>query len=223
MKINLLLNALLKCLLGFAAMLLLLFWPAGTLAYANGWLFVCLMFIPMLLTGLYLWLKCPELLEKRLHTQESEPEQKTVILWSALMFIASFLLAGFDHRFGWTRVPRVVVIIAAVIFVVAYGLYIEVMRENAYLSRTVEVQEGQKVIDTGLYGLVRHPMYFSVLLLFIAMPLVLGSWISLLAMLPLPLALAKRIKNEEAVLRKGLTGYTDYCQRVKYRMLPFVW
>ncbi|MEG0489881.1 MAG: isoprenylcysteine carboxylmethyltransferase family protein [Hydrogenoanaerobacterium sp.] len=223
MSIKLLLQALLKFVLGLVSFFLLLFLPAGTLNYWNGWLLMGLLFVPMLLLGIFLWVKQPELLEKRLHTKEGEAAQKSVIAWSALMFIASFLSAGLDFRYQWTHIPRSIALIAAVVFLVAYALYVEVMRENAYLSRTVEVQENQRVIDTGLYGVVRHPMYFSVLLLFFSMPLVLQSWISLLCMLSLPIILAKRIQNEEEVLKNGLAGYGDYMQRVKFRLIPFVW
>ncbi|MEG2930079.1 MAG: methyltransferase, partial [Oscillospiraceae bacterium] len=179
MSIKLLLQALVKFVLGLVAFFLLLFLPAGTLHYWNGWLLMGLLFVPMLLLGVFLWVKQPELLKKRLHAKEGEAAQKSVIAWSALMFVASFLSAGLDFRYQWTHVPPAVAMIAAVVFLVAYALYGEVMRENAYLSRTVEVQENQQVIDTGLYGVVRHPMYFSVLLLFFAMPLVLQSWLSL--------------------------------------------
>ncbi|MEG1683687.1 MAG: isoprenylcysteine carboxylmethyltransferase family protein [Oscillospiraceae bacterium] len=223
MSINLLLRALLKFALGLAAFFFLLFLPAGTLCYRNGWLLIGLLFVPMLLLGAFLWVKHPQLLEKRLHAKEGEAAQKSVIAWSAIILVASFLSAGLDFRYQWTRIPHSVALIAAVVFLVAYALYAEVMRENAYLSRTVEVQKNQQVIDTGLYGIVRHPMYFSVLLLFFSMPLVLQSWISLLCMLPLPIILAKRIKNEEEVLKNGLAGYGDYMQRVKFRLIPFIW
>lgn len=223
MPIKLLLQALVKFVLGLAAFFLLLFLPAGTLHYWNGWLLMGLLFVPMLLLGVFLWVKQPELLKKRLHAKEGEAAQKSVIVWSALTFMASFLSAGLDFRYQWTHVPRAAAMIAAVVFLVAYALYGEVMRENAYLSRTVEVQENQQVIDTGLYGVVRHPMYFSVLLLFFAMPLVLQSWLSLLCMLPLPMILAKRIQNEEKVLKNGLAGYGDYMQRVKFRLIPLIW
>ena len=220
---KLLIRALIKLLCGAAAIVLLLFLPAGTFRYPGGLLFCALLFIPMLIVGAVLLIKDPALLEKRLNSREREQAQKLVILVSALEFIGCFVAAGLDFRFGWTRVPTVIVIIASVLFFAAYLLYAEVMRENAYLSRTVEVQEGQKVVSTGLYGVVRHPMYSATLLLFCMMPLVLGSWVALIFMVPLPFILAKRIRNEEQVLRAGLDGYDEYTKKVRYRMLPFLW
>lgn len=220
---NLILSAITKYISGLILVMLMLFLPAGTFNYWNGWLFIGLLFIPMLLLGIVLLIKNPQLLEKRLKNKETESEQKTVIGISLLMFLSGFVLSALDFRFGWTKVPRIVVIIAAIVLVVAYALYAEVMRENVYLSRTVEIQEEQKVIDTGLYGVVRHPMYFATILLFLSIPIVLGSWIGFVIFLIYPFLLVKRIKNEEAVLEAGLKGYTEYKQKVKYRMIPFVW
>ena len=202
---------------------LLLFLPAGTFSYWQAWLLIGILFVPMFLAGLVMMKKSPELLRKRLNLKEEQAEQKTVILLSGLMFLAAFLLAGLSRRFGWFLLPDAVSAAAAAVFLLAYALYAEVLRENAYLSRTVEVQENQKVIDTGLYGIVRHPMYMSTLLLFLAMPLVLGSALSFVVTLAYIPIIAKRIKNEEQVLEEGLDGYTEYKQRVRYKVIPFVW
>lgn len=220
---KLLVNALLKFVSGFAAVGLLLFLPAGTLRYWNAWLFSALMFLPMLMVGILLFLKAPELLEKRLNTREQEGTQKAVVALSALIFCLGFVLAGLDFRFGWSHMPTWLVAAAAVLQLVSYGLYAEVMRENAYLSRTVEIQENQKVIDTGLYGVVRHPMYLAVTLLFLTIPLVLGSWPCFVLFLCTPALLVLRIRNEEQVLVRGLPGYTEYQQRVRWRLIPFIW
>lgn len=222
-KTKLIISALTKYIAGLLMVGLMLFLPAGTLNYFNGWLFIALLFVPMLLLGVVLLVKSPELLEKRLRSKESESDQKKVIGASLIMFLAGFILSALDYRFGWTHVPFVVVMVAAVILLVSYGLYAEVMRENVYLSRTVEVQEEQKVIDTGLYGVVRNPMYFSTVLLFLAIPVVLGSWIGFLIFCIYPFLLVKRIKNEEMVLEEGLAGYKEYKEKVRYRMIPFVW
>lgn len=222
-KTKLIISALTKYIAGLLMVGLMLFLPAGTLNYFNGWLFIGLLFVPMLLLGVVLLVKSPELLEKRLRSKESESDQKKVIGASLIMFLAGFILSALDYRFGWTHVPFVVVMVAAVILLVSYGLYAEVMRENVYLSRTVEVQEEQKVIDTGLYGVVRHPMYFSTVLLFLAIPVVLGSWIGFLIFCIYPFLLVKRIQNEEMVLEEGLSGYKEYKEKVRYRMIPFVW
>ncbi len=202
---------------------LLLFPAAGTWHYPNGWLLIGILFIPMLLMGIVMLIKSPELLRKRLQNKETQTAQKGVVALSGLMFLAGFLLAGLDFRFGWIVLPKAVSVIAAVIFLAGYAMYAEVLRENAYLSRTVEVQAHQKVIDTGLYGVVRHPMYAATLLMFLSMPLVLGSVISLIAFLVYPAVIAVRIRNEEQVLREGLAGYADYQKRVKYRLVPFIW
>ncbi len=202
---------------------LLLFLPAGSFAYWQGWLLMGILFVPMFAAGLVMMKKSPELLRKRLSAKEEQSEQKTVILLSGLMFLVAFVIAGLNYRFGWIVLPSWVSYAGAVIFLGAYALYAEVLRENAYLSRTVEVQENQKVIDTGLYGIVRHPMYMSTLLLFLAMPLVLGSVISFAVMLSYIPIIAKRIENEEKVLEEGLSGYREYKNRVRYRVIPFVW
>lgn len=220
---KLLVQALVKIISGMLLMGLVLFLPAGTWHYPGGWLFCGLLFVPMLVLGAVLLWKAPELLEKRLNTRETEKAQIAVVTAAALLFIAAFVAAGLDFRYGWTRVPTWLVIGAAVLQLLAYALYGEVMRENAYLSRTVEVQENQKVIDTGLYGIVRHPMYTATILLFLAMPLVLGSWISFGIMLLYPLIILLRIRNEEKVLEAGLEGYREYKQKVRYRLIPFIW
>ena len=220
---KLLVQALVKMISGILLMWLVLFLPAGTWHYPGGWLFCGLLFVPMLVLGAILLWKAPELLEKRLNTKETEKAQIAVVSAAALLFIAAFVAAGLDFRYGWTRVPTWLVIGAAVLQLLAYALYGEVMRENAYLSRTVEVQENQKVIDTGLYGIVRHPMYTATILLFLAMPLVLGSWISFGIMLLYPVIILLRIRNEEKVLEAGLEGYREYKQKVRYRLIPFIW
>lgn len=222
-KKKLLISALTKFLAGLILMGLVLFLPAGTWDFLNGWLFLALLFVPMLFLGVALFLKAPALLEKRLQSKEKENTQKGVVAASGLMFIGAFVLAGLDFRFGWTKVPMWLVMAAAVILLASYAMYAEVMRENAYLSRTVEVQENQKVIDTGLYGVIRHPMYTATIFLFLAIPLVLGSWISFIIMLLYPVAIIARIGNEEKVLEEGLQGYSEYKKKVKYRLLPFVW
>ena len=216
-------SAIAKFLLGVILVGLLIFLPAGTLAYANGWLFMSILFVPMFLAGLVMMAKSPELLKKRLNAKEKEREQSLVVKLSGLMFLVGFILAGLDFRYGWLPLPQAVSYVAAILFLIAYLLYAEVLRENAYLSRTIEVQEGQTVVDTGLYGIVRHPMYAVTLLLFLSMPLVLGSVISFVIFLAYPLLIAKRIKNEEQVLEAGLPGYKEYKQKVKYRMIPFIW
>lgn len=223
MNLKLLFQAIIKFAIGLLMVGILLFLPAGTIYYWNGWLFIGLLFIPMLILGAVLWLKAPELLEKRLNSKEKEKEQKYVVGLSLLMFLGGFIVSALDYRFGWTHVPVVLVIIASIILLVGYGLYAEVMRENAYLSRTVEVQKGQKVIDTGLYGIVRHPMYFAITLLFLAIPMVLGSYIGFIIFLFYPILLVKRIRNEEKILEEGLEGYIEYKKKVKYRMIPFIW
>lgn len=223
MDIKLIVQAVTRFLAGLLIVGLLLFLPAGTFAFWQAWLLIIILFVPMLLAGLVMMKKSPDLLRKRLNGKEEQAEQKTVILLSGLMFLAAFIAAGLNVRFGWIQLPGAVSFAAAVIFLFAYILYAEVMRENAYLSRTVEVQENQKVIDTGLYGIVRHPMYMSTLLLFLAMPLVLGSVISFAIMLAYIPIISKRIRNEEQVLEKGLEGYREYKQRVRYKVIPFVW
>lgn len=220
---SLMMQALLKAGSGIMLAGLLLFVPAGTLDYPGAWAFMALLFVPMLVFGTVLLVKSPELLKKRLNTREKERAQVIVILLSSLVFIAAFVLAGLDFRFGWTHVPMAVRVISAVLLLLAYALYMEVMRENAWLSRTVEVQQGQKVVDTGLYGIVRHPMYLATLLLFLASPLVLGSWVSFAVMLLTVPVLVLRIISEERVLAEGLEGYEAYREKVCYRLLPGIW
>ena len=216
-------QALAKGIGGLAVMVLLLFLPAGSWGYWQAWLFLGLLFVPMTCVAIWLLVREPELLAKRLSSKEQEKAQRQVVALSALMFVAGFLLAGFDQRYGWSEMPAWVVAIAAVVMVCGYGLYAEVMRENAFLSRTVEVQENQKVISTGLYGIVRHPMYAATLVLYLAMPIVLGSWVALIPFLAYPLIIARRIRNEEQVLEEGLAGYREYEQQVRYRLVPFIW
>lgn len=220
---KLLFNAAVKFIVGLAIVGALLFIPAGTFNYPNAWLFMALLFIPMIILGLVLYFKAPELLKKRMNSTEKESEQKHIVSLSALLFLAGFIVCALDFRFGWTRLPFWITIAASVLLLISYGLYCEVMRENAYLSRTVEVQENQKVIDTGLYGIVRHPMYFAATLLFLSFPLVLGSGVGFVVFLFQPFVLVRRIKNEEAVLEKGLEGYAEYKKKVKYRLIPFIW
>lgn len=216
-------QAMIKFFGGAALLGALLFVPAGTLAWGQGWLLMGLLFVPMFIAGLVMMKKNPALLRKRLNAKEEQAEQKMVIALSGAMFLAAFILAGLNFRFGWIPLPAWVSWAAAVLFLLAYGLYAEALRENAYLSRTIEVQENQRVIDTGLYGVVRHPMYMATLILFLMMPLVLGSAISFavtLAYLPI---IAKRIRNEERVLEQGLAGYAEYKRRVRYKVIPFLW
>ena len=220
---KLLTNALLKFLSGILVTALVLFLPAGTWQYPGGWRFCALLFLPMLVLGGVLYWKAPELLQKRLNTKETDKAQMGVVAAAGVLFVAAFAAAGLDFRFGWTRVPGWLVWAASLLQLAAYGLYAEVLRENAYLSRTVEVQENQKVIDTGLYGIVRHPMYTATILLTLAIPLVLGSWISFLLMLPYPAIIVFRIRGEERLLEAELEGYIDYKQRVHYRLIPFLW
>ena len=220
---KLLINGLVKFSLGLLMVGLLIFLPAGSLHYAYGWLFMGLLFIPMLIAGIVMLAKSPELLKRRLDAKEKQAAQKGVLALSGLMFIAGFVVAGLDHRFGWSRMPLWVVITASALFLLAYGLYAEVLRENAYLSRTVKVEEGQTVVDTGLYGLVRHPMYMATILLFLAMPLVLGSWYAMIAFAFYPAIIIVRLNNEEELLTRELTGYAEYKKKVKYRIIPFIW
>ena len=223
MTLKLFISAILKFSLGAVLVGLLIFLPAGTFAYFNGWLFMGILFVPMFLAGLVMMAKNPKLLESRLDAKEKETEQSLVVKLSGLMFLAGFIVAGLGVRYGWYTLPKPVVIVSAVVFLIAYILYAEVLRENTYLSRTIEVQEGQKVIDTGLYGIVRHPMYSVTLLLFLSMPLVLGSIYSFVIFLAYPFIIAKRIKHEEKFLERELNGYTEYKQKVKYRLIPFIW
>lgn len=216
-------TALGKFVAGVVIIGLLLFAPAGTLAWWQGWLFMGILFVPMFVAGLVMMSKAPDLLRKRLDAKEEESEQRTVLALSALMFVAAFVVAGLGIRFGWIELPSWVTWVGVVIFLVSYALYAEVMRENAYLSRTIEVQEGQHVVDTGMYGIVRHPMYSVTLFLFLSMPLVLGSPFSFIIMLFYLPIIIKRIRNEEEVLAAGLEGYEEYMTRVKWRLVPHVW
>jgi protein-S-isoprenylcysteine O-methyltransferase Ste14 len=216
-------SAITKFTAGVILLALLLFLPAGTVHYPGGWLLMGILFIPMFLAGIVMLVKSPNLLNSRLNAKEKQREQDLVVKFSGLMFLAGFVVAGLGVRFGWYRLPTAVVIIAAALFLLAYLLYAFVLRENAYLSRTIQVQENQTVVDTGLYGIVRHPMYSATLLLFLSMPLVLGSLYSFLIFLAYPFIIAKRIKHEEAFLEENLDGYRAYKQKVKYRLIPFVW
>lgn len=220
---KLLLSAITKMIFGISLIGAMLFLPAWTFNYFGAWLFIGVLFVPMLLTGLVLYIKAPDLLKKRLDFKEKEKTQGGVIALSGLMFPVAFVLSALDFRFAWSRVPMWVTVASAAIFVVGYALYVEVLRENAYLARTVEVQEGQKVISTGLYGVVRHPMYFATLLMFLPMPLILQSFWGLIPMALYPILIAVRIINEEKVLCEGLDGYQDYKTKVKYRLIPFIW
>ncbi len=223
MTLKLFIQATLKFTLGVALVGILIFLPAGTLNYLNGWIFMGILFVPMFVAGIVMMFVNPELLKKRLNAKEEQKEQDTVVKLSGLMFIAGFVVAGLGKRFGWYMLPISAVIVFAAVFLVAYIFYAEVLRENTYLSRTIEVQENQKVIDTGLYGIVRHPMYSVTLLLFLSMPLVLGSLYAFVIFLAYPFIIAKRIKNEENLLKKELAGYTEYTEKVKYRIIPFIW
>ncbi len=223
MTAKLFIQAITKFILGVVLVGLLIFLPAGTFSFMNGWLFMAIMFIPMLIAGVLMMFKNPELLKKRLGAKETQKEQILVIKLSAIMFFVGFIVAGLEFRFGWNTLPNGITIGAALIFLAAYILYAEVLRENIYLSRTVGLQENQIVIDTGLYGIVRHPMYSATLLLFLSTPIVLGSLYSFLVFLLYPFIIAMRIKNEEKFLKKELDGYAKYMQKVKYRLIPYVW
>ncbi len=223
MNYKLLAQAIIKFILGLVIVSALIFIPAGTLKYAGGLIFVGVLFIPMFIVGLILMFRNPELLRKRLDAKEKEDEQKSVILLSGIMFVSGFVIAGFNFRFGWLILPDWVMIIGTVLFILSYIMYGEVLRENTYLSRTIEVQENQKVIDTGLYGIVRHPMYSATIILFLSIPLILGSILSFIIFLMYPIIITKRIANEEQVLEEGLDGYSEYKQKVKYRIIPFIW
>ncbi len=223
MSVKLFFSAIFKFLLGVVLVGALIFLPAGTILYFNGLLFMGILFVPMFLAGIVMIIKNPMLLESRLDAKEKEKEQGLVVKLSGLMFLAGFIVAGLGFRFGWYTLPIGVSIGGAVVFLVAYILYAEVLRENTYLSRTIKVQEGQKVVDTGLYGIVRHPMYSATLLLFLSMPIVLGSLYSLIIFLAYPFIIAKRIKGEEELLERELEGYSDYKKKVKYRLIPFIW
>ena len=220
---KLLFSALIKVTLGILLVGALIFLPAGTLAFAKGWLLMGLLFIPMLIAGFVMLFKAPKLLARRLDAKEKQGDQKLVVAMSGLMFVAGFVVAGLDYRFSWSRMPMAVTVASSVLFLVAYGLYAEVLRENAYLSRTVKVEEGQTVISTGLYGIIRHPMYAATILLFIMMPLVLGSWYAAIIFLAYPVLIVIRLSGEEKLLLKELPGYGQYREKVKYRIIPFIW
>ena len=223
MSAKLIFQAVLKYTVGLVVVGALLFIPAGTFAFTRAWVFLALLFVPMLAAGIVMTVKSPALLKKRLDAKEEQTEQKALVAFSALMFTAAFVCAGLDFRFGWIALPTWTCVAASVVFAAAYALYAEVLRENEYLSRTVGVQEDQKVIDTGLYGVVRHPMYMSTVFLFLSMPIVLGSVVSFGIMLFYIPIIVMRIRNEERVLEAGLRGYAEYKKRVKYRLIPFVW
>lgn len=223
MTMKIFIEAITKFFLGVVLVSLLIFLPAGTLSFLNGWLFIGILFIPMFLAGIVMMFKNPKLLKKRLDAKEKGKEQSLVVKLSGLMFIAGFIVAGLGYRFHWYIVPNIVSILASIIFILAYILYAEVLRENTYLSRTIKVEENQKVIATGLYGIVRHPMYSVTLLLFLSIPIILGSIYSLIIFLAYPFIIAKRIKHEEELLENELQGYKDYKKKVKYRLIPFVW
>ncbi len=220
---QLFLQAVTKFFLGMILVGLLIFLPAGTIFFLNGWLLLGILLVPMLFAGVVMMLKNPELLKKRLKVKEEQKEQKIVVALSGVIFSIGFILAGFTFRFNWYMLPKGVVLVSSVIFLVAYLLYAEVLRENQYISRTIEVSDGQKVIDTGLYGIVRHPMYSVTLFLFLSMPLILGSIYSFFVFLGYPFIIVKRIKNEERFLESNLYGYCEYKKKVKYRLIPFIW
>ena len=223
MSVKMFFEAIIKFLLGVVLIGLLIFFPAGTLNYLNGWIFMGILFIPMLIAGIVMMIKNPKLLAARLNAKEKQKEQGIIIKLSGLMFIVGFILAGLDYRYKWLAMPQLVTYIACVLFLLAYLMWAEVLRENTYLSRTIEVQEGQKVIDKGLYGIVRHPMYTATIILFLSMPLILGSIIAFGIMLIYPVLIGFRAVNEEKVLIKELEGYEEYTKKVKYRFIPFIW
>ena len=223
MNKHLLIQALVKILAGIALVGSMVFLPAGSFAYWQGWLLMGVLFVPMFIAGIFMLVKNPELLRKRLNAKEKESQQKTVVALSGLLFIISFVTAGLNWRFDWCMLPDWAVWTAASLFILSYILYAEVLRENVYLSRTIEIQDGQKVIDTGLYGIVRHPMYMATVIMFLSMPLVMGSPISFIIMLGYLPVIAMRIRNEEKVLEAGLDGYKEYKTHVKYKVIPFIW
>ncbi len=223
MKNGLLKEAIIKYLAGVILLAALLFVPAGTLNWKEGWLLMAVLFIPMLIAGLIMYLKAPDLLRSRLNAKEKQKEQKDVIGFSGLMFLAAFIIAGLNYRFRWVFLPPIVVVITTVVFLLSYLMFGEVLRENAYLSRTIEVQQGQKVVDTGLYGIIRHPMYTATIFLFLSMPLILNSPISFAVMLLYIPLIVKRIRNEEEVLKTELEGYQQYKQKIRYRLIPGIW
>lgn len=223
MNLDLTIQALKKFILGLILISILLFLPAGTLSYPNAWLFIGLLFVPMFIAGILLMIKSPDLLKRRLNSKENESEQKLLVIISGLMFISGFVISGLNYHYNWSKLPDEIVIIASIIFLLAYLMYAEVLRENQYLARTVTVENNQKVIDTGLYGIVRHPMYTSTILLFLTIPLILGSIYSFLIFLIYPIIIIFRIKNEEKLLEQELTGYRQYKQKVKYKIFPLIY
>ena len=223
MDIKLLFQAISKYILGLLLVFGLVFIPAGSFSFWNGWLFIGLLFIPMFIVGIILFIKNPTLLKSRLDAKEKENDQKMVVLISGIMFLTGFIIAGLNYRFNWIILPNIVIIISSALFVISYIIYGEVLRENSYLLRNIEVKEGQKVVDTGLYSIIRHPMYAATIILFLTIPLILGSIISFIIFLIYPVVIMKRIKNEEEVLERELVGYKEYKKKVKYRLLPYVW
>ena len=220
---KLLFSALAKLIVGLAIIATLLFAPAGTFAFPGAWHLIALLFIPMLIIGIIFYIWAPSTLERRMRAKEERSKQKGVVALSGLLFLACFILAGLDFRFGWSEIPSWVTWTASSVFVLSYGMYAEVMRENEWLSRSIEVMEGQKVVSTGLYGIVRHPMYTATILMFLAMPLVIGSWWAFLVMLPYVIAIVTRIKDEEILLTKELEGYQEYKEKVRWRLIPYIW
>ncbi len=223
MNIKLFFEAIIKFISGVVLVGLLIFLPAGTFSFVNGWIFMGVLFVPIFIAGIVMMLKKPDLLKKRLDAKEKEKDQSIVVKLSGFMFLAGFIVAGLGFRFNWYTLPLEISIGGAIVFILAYSLYAEVLRENTYLSRTIEVQENQKVIDTGLYGIIRHPMYSATLLLFLSIPLILGSVFSFIIFLIYPFIIAKRIKGEEELLERELQGYKEYKEKVKYRLIPFIW
>lgn len=223
MSVKLFFDAIIKITLGIILIGLLLFLPAGTFNYWNAWLFVGLLFVPMFVAGIVMMIKSPDLLRRRLDIKEKQSEQKAVVTISGLMFLVGFIIASLNYRYDWIQMNNVFIIVGAIIFVLSYIVYAEVLRENAYLLRTIKVEDDQKLIDTGLYGIVRHPMYIATIFLFLSMPLILGSWISFFIFLIYPVLIVIRIINEEKVLEKDLKGYKEYKKKVKYRLIPFIW
>ncbi len=223
MTFKLFIQAIFKMFLGIILLGILIFFPAGTLYFKNGWLLIAFLFVPMFFAGIFMMIYNPSLLKNRLDAKEEQKEQKEVVILSGIMFIFGFIIAGFDFRFGFSNLPKAIIFTALILFCFAYIMYAEVIRENTYLSRTIKVQENQKVIDTGLYRIVRHPMYTATIFLFLAMPLILGSFFAFLIFLAYPFIIAKRIKYEEEFLKKELCGYKEYTQKVKYRLIPFIW
>ena len=216
-------DAITKILAGIIILGLLIFLPAGTFFYSAGWILMTVLFVPMIIAGIIMMLKCPDVLARRLDAKEQQKEQGAVINISAFMFVSGFITAGLDFRFGWSRLPEAITVIAVIIFIISYILYGEVIRENRYLSRTIKVEEGQRVADKGLYAIIRHPMYLSTIFLFLSMPLILGSIYSFFIFLTYPIVIIKRIKYEEKLLFKELSGYSEYMEKVKYRLIPFIW